>query len=47
MPQPVFEGDTLYSRTEVLEKRESSSRPNVGIVRFKTDGIQPGRDGGH
>lgn len=40
LPHPVFEGDTIYSRTEVLEKRESGSRPNVGIVRFKTSGYK-------
>ena len=39
LPNPVFEGDTIYSRSEVLEKRESKSRPQVGIVRFKTTGI--------
>ena len=39
LPHPVFEGDTIYSRSEVLEKRESSSRPNVGIVRFRTTGF--------
>jgi itaconyl-CoA hydratase len=38
MPKPVFEGDTLYARTEVLEKRESASRPHQGIVRFRTEG---------
>ncbi len=38
MPSPVFEGDTIYSRSEVLEKRESQSRPAVGIVRVKTTG---------
>jgi acyl dehydratase len=38
MPNPVFEGDTIYSQSEVLEKRESSSRPNVGIVKVKTLG---------
>jgi acyl dehydratase len=38
LPNPLFEGDTVYSRSEVLEKRESKSRPNVGIVRFKTTG---------
>lgn len=38
MPNPVFEGDTIYSRSEVLEKRESRSRPHVGIVRVKTTG---------
>ena len=38
LPHPVFEGDTIYSQSEVLEKRESKSRQNVGIVRFKTTG---------
>ncbi|MDP6709273.1 MAG: MaoC family dehydratase, partial [Alphaproteobacteria bacterium] len=32
MPAPVFNGDTLYAESEVLEKRESSSRPTQGIV---------------
>lgn len=39
LPNPVFEGDTIYARSEVLEKRESKSRPNVGIVRVKTTGF--------
>ena len=39
LPNPVFEGDTIYSRSEVLEKRESQSRPNVGIVTVKTTGF--------
>jgi acyl dehydratase len=39
LPSPVFEGDTIYSRSEVLEKRESQSRPNVGIVRVRTIGF--------
>jgi itaconyl-CoA hydratase len=38
LPAPVFEGDTIYSRSEVIEKRESRSRPSVGIVRVKTTG---------
>ena len=38
LPNPVFEGDTIYSQTEVLEKRESKSRANVGIVKVKTTG---------
>ena len=38
LPAPVFEGDTIYSRSEVLEKRDSRSRPNVGIVTVKTTG---------
>jgi len=38
LPAPVFEGDTIYSQSEVLEKRESKSRTNVGIVTVKTTG---------
>jgi acyl dehydratase len=34
-PRPVFPGDTMYVETEVLEKRESKSNPNQGIVRMK------------
>ena len=33
---PVFAGDTLYSESLVLEKRESSSRPHAGIVTVRT-----------
>src|ERR671921_542494 len=44
LPSPVFEGDTIYSRSEVLEKRESRSRANVGIVVVKTVGYN--QDGG-
>ena len=33
---PVFPGDTLYAESEVLEKRESKSRPTQGIVTVKT-----------
>jgi acyl dehydratase len=39
LPNPVFEGDTIYSRSVVLEKRESKSRPNAGIVRVETTGM--------
>ena len=39
LPHPVFEGDTVYSRSEVLEKRASKSRPNVGIVTVRTTGF--------
>jgi itaconyl-CoA hydratase len=38
LPNPLFVGDTLYAESEVLEKRESRSRPGVGIVRFRTRG---------
>ena len=33
-PKPVFIGDTLNIVTEVLELRESKSRPDAGIVTF-------------
>ena len=39
LPNPVFEGDTIYSQSEVLSKRESKSRPNVGIVTVKSTGF--------
>ncbi|MBF2754521.1 MAG: MaoC family dehydratase [Gammaproteobacteria bacterium AqS3] len=38
LTHPLFAGDTLYSESEVLEKRESASRPNQGIVTIKTLG---------
>lgn len=38
MSHPLFPGDTLYGETEVLEKRESGSRPQQGIVTVKTIG---------
>src|SRR5512141_3287302 len=37
-PNPVFHGDTIYAESEVLEKRESKSRPDCGIVRLKHTG---------
>ena len=33
-PKPLFHGDTIHVRTEVLELRESKSRPDQGIVTF-------------
>ena len=41
LPNPLFEGDTVYSRSEVLETRESKSRPNAGIVRIHCWGKKP------
>ena len=38
LPAPVFERDTIYSQSEVLQTRESVSRPNVGIVTVETTG---------
>lgn len=39
MPNPVFEGDTIYSRSKVLATRESNSRPNLGLVTVATEGF--------
>lgn len=38
LPHPLFEGDTVYSESEVLGLRESKSRPEVGVVTVKTLG---------
>ncbi|MDW8327598.1 MAG: MaoC family dehydratase [Anaerolineales bacterium] len=40
-PNPAFHGDTIYAETEVLEKRESKSRPEAGLVRLKHIGRKP------
>jgi itaconyl-CoA hydratase len=40
MPAPVFEGDTIYARTEVLSARESKSRSRQGIVQIRTTGFK-------
>jgi len=37
-PAPLFHGDTLHVVTEVLEKRDSRSRPGNGIVVFEHRG---------
>jgi itaconyl-CoA hydratase len=39
LPAPVFAGDTIRAETEVLEKRESASRPGQGIVTVRTRGL--------
>jgi len=38
-PRPTFHGDTIYAETTVLEKRESASRPDRGIVTVETRGF--------
>lgn len=44
MPAPVFEGDTIYSRSKVLSTRASQSRPHLGLVTVATEGYnQEGR----
>jgi len=39
LPNPVFAGDTLYSESEVVDARESRSRPEQGIIKVVTRGL--------
>jgi len=39
LPHPVFEGDTIRSRSEVLDARGSKSRPHLGVVTVRTEGL--------
>jgi acyl dehydratase len=39
-PHPVYHGDTIYVESEILEKRESRSHPECGIVRIKHTGLK-------
>jgi itaconyl-CoA hydratase len=39
LPVPVFAGDTIRAETEILEKRESRSRPGFGVVTVRTRGL--------
>ena len=34
-PNPVFHGDTLHVRSEVVSARESKSRPDAGLIEFR------------
>ncbi|MBH0129355.1 MaoC family dehydratase [Salinibacterium sp. NK8237] len=34
-PHPLYHGDTMYSESEVLEKRLSKSRPGQGIISLR------------
>lgn len=38
LTHPLFPGDTLYAESKVIEKRESNSRPEQGIVTVETTG---------
>jgi itaconyl-CoA hydratase len=38
LPNPVYNGDTIYAQSEILGKRESKSRPYAGIVEARTTG---------
>ena len=44
LPKPVFIGDTLYSESEIIETRESNSRPDAGILSFETRGYNQHND---
>jgi len=44
LPHPVFEGDTLWAESEILDRRESSSRPTMGIVSMRSRGINQRRE---
>jgi acyl dehydratase len=44
LPKPVFEGDTIWAESEILEKRESRSNPSVGIVSMRCRGINQRRE---
>jgi acyl dehydratase len=39
LPKPVFVGDTLWAESEILDKRESKSNPDVGLVSMRCRGI--------
>lgn len=39
LTHPLFAGDTLTAESEVLDKRESRTRPHEGIVTVKTTGF--------
>jgi acyl dehydratase len=38
-PKPVFHGDTIHVQTEIVDKRESKSRTDSGIVFFRHKGL--------
>ncbi len=38
LTHPVYAGDTLYAESEVMDKRESASRPTAGLVTVNTIG---------
>jgi len=39
LTHPVYVGDTIYAESICLETRESSSRPEMGIIKMKTRGL--------
>src|SRR3954470_7255934 len=44
LPAPVCAGDTIRAETEVLEKRESKSRPGFGVVTVRSRGLNQDDD---
>ena len=42
--RPIFPGDSLYSESEVLEKRESASKPARGVVAIETRAYNQNRE---
>jgi len=42
--RPLFTGDSLYAESEVLEKRESASKPDRGVVSIETRGFNQRRE---
>ena len=44
LTHPVYVGDTMYAESVVLETRESSSRPNMGIITMRTRGLNQDGD---
>jgi acyl dehydratase len=44
LPKPVFVGDTIWAESEILDLRESSSNPSVGIVTMRCRGINQRHD---
>ena len=41
---PVFIGDTIRAETEVIDKRESKSKPNLGIVYVETKAFNQNKE---
>lgn len=39
LPNPVYEGDTIYARSEVLEVRETPDRDDAGLMRYRFTGF--------
>ena len=44
LTHPVYIGDTIYAESVCLDKRESSSRPEMGIITMKTRGLNQDGD---